>query len=572
MSSNVRREDYAGSRICGKCHGDIARKWTNSPMHRMTRAVAGARVDAPFDGRPFRFMGDTATPEMLRGARFVRLDSAREGKTLYRVTKVIGGRYREDYAGVRVDEKDPGAAAGGDDRILPITWLRFSNEWRYKGYSVMNPERNGLVTGPVWRTTCIFCHNTVPSLVTMYDELHGPGGPKYQGSASFVLPSTLMPRFRITDPHRLGTAIRGEVELLGGEISASEPQALLAEAMQATRRSFGEAQLVETGIGCEACHGGSREHAESPTHVRTSFAVRSDFMQVTAPDGRRPSRASDMNRACAKCHTVLFSGYRYTWEGGERFEHPGGSNVNSGEARDFMLGHCSNELSCASCHDPHAEDPRARLEELTGPKGQALCTSCHRKYSSPLELERHTHHLASGPGSACVACHMPRKNMGLAYALTRYHRIGSPTDPERVLRDRPMECALCHPTKTTEFLVSTAETWYKKRFDRRRLRGLYGADFTGPAWLATLRHGKPHEQATAIGMLGEQRVAAALPDLVEQLDNSIVLVRFFARGAIEQISGEKLELDMGRPGPELVAAGRAWLERRSGPPSKAVSE
>ena len=65
---------------------------------------------------------------------------------------------------------------------------------------------------------------------------------------------------------------------------------------------------------------------------------------------------------------------------------------------------------------------------------------------------------------------MPRKNMGLGYDLTRYHRIGSPDRPGRVERDRPLECALCHVDSVGE-LVGSMERWWGKRYDRGALRG-----------------------------------------------------------------------------------------------------
>ena len=72
------------------------------------------------------------------------------------------------------------------------------------------------------------------------------------------------------------------------------------------------ARSVEvSGIGCEACHGGAREHAREPS-VRPSFQERAPWLRV---DGPTPGRARDVNRACARCHEVLFSKYPFTWEG-----------------------------------------------------------------------------------------------------------------------------------------------------------------------------------------------------------------------------------------------------------------
>src|SRR5262249_36661310 len=158
--------------------------------------------------------------------------------------------------------------------------------------------------------------------------------------------------------------------------------------------------------------------------------------------------AETTNRACARCHQVLFTRYPYTWEGAMRANHPGGSHITSGEARDFLLGGCSGALSCTGCHDPHGEDAPDTLARMATPAGNVRCVSGHTRYRDPGALAAHAHHDPSGPGGACIACHMPKKNMGLGYALTRYHRIGSPTDRERVELDRPIECALCHTDKS----------------------------------------------------------------------------------------------------------------------------
>src|SRR5262249_338797 len=144
-----------------------------------------------------------------------------------------------------------------------------------------------------------------------------------------------------------------------------------------------------------------------------------------------PSRAEWINHACARCHTVLFSRYPYTWEGGARPRDPkkaehrapaGGSSINSGEARDYLLGGCASKVSCTACHEPHTEDRREKLDELGTVKGNRVCLECHGAYREPEALAAHTHHAPGGDGSACLGCHMPRKNTGLGYALTRYHR------------------------------------------------------------------------------------------------------------------------------------------------------
>jgi predicted CXXCH cytochrome family protein len=271
-----------------------------------------------------------------------------------------------------------------------------------------------------------------------------------------------------------------------------------------------------------------------------------------------------VNRVCARCHTVLFTRYPHTWEGGARKDaFPGGSSINSGEGRDFLLGGCSTEMSCVSCHDPHAEDSREELVAIGGLRGNGICVQCHATLRDDTALRAHSHHRTDGEGSACVSCHMPRKNMGLGYELTRYHRIGSPTDPQRVLQDRPLECALCHPNASVETTVRQMERWWGKRYDRARLRRLYGNDLAVNVLESTLSWGKPHEQAVAIGVFGERGVERAVPRLVPHLSHEYPLVRFFAKHAIESITGESLPIDPNRPASEIESQVVGWRNERS---------
>jgi predicted CXXCH cytochrome family protein len=561
VRSNIARADYAGSAACARCHAKEYAAWLDSPMHRMTRDLHRTEIRAPFSGTDFALRDDSVHMEQIGGERFMRLHTARGQETLYRVTKVIGGRYREDFVGAEVDPNSPLGATRDAERILPASYLVFNGEWRYKGYSVMVRERPDLEPGVVWKTACIFCHNTAPSLSLLLDDVYGAGAHTYQGSVSVELPDDRRPHYVVKDDAALKVALGAELEHLGRSRDTehfSLKRALTAS-IDDTRDHFDEKDLVELGIGCEACHGGAREHVQDPTRVRPTLALRSDFLQVTTASGAEPTHAQDINRTCAKCHTVLFSRYPYTWEGQTRRHDPGGSSINSGEARDFLLGDCNTQLSCVHCHDPHTEDPKSALQALEGPQGDDLCASCHKDLQSADARRAHTHHLAESSGSRCLNCHMPKKNMGLAYELTRYHRIGSPTDRERVEGDRPLECALCHTDKSIEQLVATMERFWGKKYDRDALRKLYGQDLTVNAVEATLRYGKPHEEGTAVALAGRDRRQGWLPLVVAQLGNEYPLVRYFARHAVEQLSGAPLPVDLNAPGADAVKSAQSYL-------------
>jgi predicted CXXCH cytochrome family protein len=561
VHSNITRADYAGSAACARCHAREYALWLDSPMHRMTRDLHKTKIAAPFAGAEFDFRNDSVKMEELSGERFMRLHDKLGKESLFRVTKVIGGRYREDFIGAEVDPSAPLGNSTDAERILPVSYLSFNGEWRYKGYSVMVRERPELEPGVVWKTACIFCHNTTPQLSLLLDDVYGPGAHGYQGSVSVDLPDDKRPRYVVRDENALKTALAAELEHLGRprDTGAFDLKRALTVSIDGTREGFDEKDLVELGIGCEACHGGSREHVQDPTHVRPSLALRSDFLQVTAPNGTEPTHAEDVNRTCAKCHTVLFSRYPYTWEGQTRRHDPGGSSINSGEARDFLLGACNSQLSCVRCHDPHTEDPKSALLALEGSQGDELGTSCHEDLRTADERRAHTHHAPDSAGSHCLGCHMAKKNMGLAYELSSYHRIGSPTDRERVEGDRPLECALCHTDRSVEQLVATMERFWGKKYDRDALRKLYGQDLSVNAVEATLRYGKPHEEGTAVALAGRDRRQDWLPLVVAQLGNDYPLVRYFARHAVEQIRGAPLPIDLNAPGAEAVESAQKYL-------------
>jgi hypothetical protein len=509
-------------------------------MHRMTRDDVGAQVRAPFDGKRWSFKRDAAILEVRDGRRLMTIEEEGQPRRTYYVTRIIGGRTREDFVGVD-------AAAGAEEVILPVSFVYATGSLRTKGYSVMVHERPGLSAGPVWSRACIFCHNTVPELDRLLGELSGPRAHAYQGE---LVDRWLAPerrtRLGVTDAGAFAEVADAEVKRLGRPRLGfgDRPQAVARATLDVVRDAFRGNSLLEVGIGCEACHGGAKAHVLDP-RVRPSLVPQAPWLDVS-PHGAGAALA--INRVCARCHQVLFSRYPFTWEGGRRDRDAGGSHINSGEARDFLLGACSSALACTDCHDPHGggSAPGASSSDGGVSSGSAsrssasaidgVCTRCHRELADPERLRAHAHHDPAREGGSCVACHMPRKNMGLGGVLTRYHRIGSPTDPARVLGDRPLECALCHLDKSVGSLVDTMEAWWPVRYPRQRLVELYGSLDAG-ALKATLERGKPHEKVVAMASLGEARDQSAAPLISKELLNDFPLVREWAKIALVSILG-----------------------------------
>lgn len=224
----------------------------------------------------------------------------------------------------------------------------------------------------------------------------------------------------------------------------------------------------------------------------------------------------------------------------------------------MLLGACASKLSCVDCHDPHRPDAALRQREMPAAQEDVSCTRCHQKLTAPAALRAHAHHDPAGAGARCLGCHMPRKNMSLDGKLSRYHRIGSPTDSARVLLDRPLECALCHADKSVESLVSTMERWYSRTYDRPALVKLYG-DLSSNVLRETAVRGKPHEQAVAYFVLGEAKDRAAIAALTPGLRHPYPIVRGYAKRALDTIAGAPVPIDIDAEDDVIERATDAWL-------------
>ena len=182
--------------------------------------------------------------------------------------------------------------------MLPVSYVFETRSFRLKGYSVLVGERPGLRAGGVWNQTCVFCHNTVPYFDALWGELRGPGAPGVPGRRSSI---ALLPRdrrWRFDGRPGTEAALRRRGRRRGRARSAGRRRARATIGAprsahgdpRAARRTSAPRHFVEVGIGCEACHGGSREHVARPARP-PDFAPRSAFLHGAPGRGRRRRRA-----------------------------------------------------------------------------------------------------------------------------------------------------------------------------------------------------------------------------------------------------------------------------------------
>ena len=133
--------------------------------------------------------------------------------------------------------------------------------------------------------------------------------------------------------------------------------------------------------------------------------------------------------------------------------------------------------------------------------------------------------------------------------LDRGAALGDPTVPaitlvSDVLAAKGTTLANAFTDWTVAKIVGEMERSWGRYYDRDKLRRLYGPDLNVPALRTTNAKGLPHEQVTAMTILGEKGDRDALPLIEHELKNAYPLARFFARAAIEKITGEPCAADL----------------------------
>lgn len=199
-----------------------------------------------------------------------------------------------------------------------------------------------------------------------------------------------------------------------------------AEAVEGTLHRI---TFHEQVIGCESCHGpGSRHEA---LHRRSGPVPAEEDLTIVNPG--KLSRAR-LESVCAACHlsgaaSVTLRGrhsgdfrpgmpltdYRvdYRFEGGKELMTVAG---HVAQLRQSVCYQQSAELTCVTCHDPHArEKPREQAAFY-----RQKCLSCHSVQACGLDPAQRR---AQDAADNCLACHMPRGDTEMPHLAFTNHRI-----------------------------------------------------------------------------------------------------------------------------------------------------
>ena len=542
-NSNIRHADYGGPESCQACHQDKYDNW-RSHAHRLMHAQATPEtVTGDFSGQAsIRYQGGLGTFYKEGDAYRMKLVRGDRIRT-FAVTRTIGSRYFQYYVGRLIE----GSAADTPDmrateHVLPFGYWMNAKEWVptvhvYRETDFYDDARDVYTDNEIapYDSGCSGCHVTQP----MGDWLSSRAAGKRM--------SAYAPRSTAIDV--AGYLKSAHPDLLPASIPAAEVDEQTATLIRENVAALPFAEHgVAFGVTCEACHHGSKAHAEASTMDKT--AVRPAFYPVSphvhsfGEDLEEVTGRNDgnINMICARCHS-----------GGRKPYANGIHTWNSTEFTDGASGFCYTRqpdsaserrtLTCVHCHDPH--EGIGQTWKRTEAEDSAKCMDCHQQFRNELVLTAHTHHAPASSGSQCMNCHMPKITEGLE-TMVRTHRIFNPTDRDMIENNEPNACNLCHLEKPIDWTIGHLRDWYgrRHRYDERKLTANY-PNRRGSVALGWLRSAHHPTRLVAADFLAREGLSWALPQLLDVLAaDSNVINRQFTQRRIEEKLGLRLK-DLG---------------------------
>jgi len=438
--------DYVGAQVCAGCHEAQAKAWAGSHHAKSMAPPSAANVLGDFSGADPRFF--------RRGADFfVRAEGA-DGKAAdFRVAATFGVAPLQQYLL---------EFSGGRLQAFPVAWdSRAKSEGGQKWFSLYPGEKiqpgdplHWTGRNANWNFMCAECHSTGVAKTYRFD----------------------------TDSY--------------------------------------DTRWREQNVACEACHGPGARHAawakagarggdDGLLAVKQAAGFWNDFDARGIRHWQGEARKNPSEEICAPCHArrrpiaQAKPGAAFLDGFSPALLDPG-LYFPDGQIKDEVFEWGSFQQSrmhaagvtCADCHEPHGAALRAQ--------GNALCSQCHAQ--SVFDGPQHHHH-ASGPGTQCVACHMPQRTY-MQIHVRHDHSLRIPRPAASAKLGAPDACTACHADKDAAWADARLRGWGARRQDERA-----GSDIA---------------EASRLAAFAVQPGAAALQSLVAALRSPSPLLRLGA--------------------------------------------
>lgn len=182
---------------------------------------------------------------------------------------------------------------------------------------------------------------------------------------------------------------------------------------------------AEAGLGCEACHGPGRAHAQRMSRANTAAVVKTaatqgEDMAIFNPAKLSPSDSIDL---CGSCHRTFADA---------SLSIGPGADLAAVRFQPYRLEESAcwrktqdERLTCVACHDPHRPLSRDAVSY------DKHCLQCHTAARSIAATGTPDVRVCPKATSQCVTCHMPKVALPSMHGTFTDHfirvaRVGDP--------------------------------------------------------------------------------------------------------------------------------------------------
>ncbi len=108
--SNIRKADYVGPQVCAECHQENFKNWQQHPHSRMNMLATEETVLGDFSRATLNYGNKKAVFRKQDGQFLIEYFQEETLLRQFRITRVIGWRYEQDYVGFQTHGPEPSDA------------------------------------------------------------------------------------------------------------------------------------------------------------------------------------------------------------------------------------------------------------------------------------------------------------------------------------------------------------------------------------------------------------------------------------------------------------------------------
>ena len=255
--SNMHKPDYAGAESCRECHEENYAHWSEHPHRWMNASASKQTIKGDFSGVSINYRGGQGTFFKQGDSHRMRLQRG-DTNQVYEIRETIGSRFYQYYVGRMIEGALPKSHPNYSvNHVLPFGYWLDRKEWvpavhvsretpESERLDMFDTQLSGERLFP-YAKGCNYCHNTFP----LGDDMMRK--PRQMAQHAPVKQHWHVGGYLIAHHSNTLSGAAHPADLSPADLEQLLPETLRFEASE---------HAVNSGITCEACHLGSKKHAE----------------------------------------------------------------------------------------------------------------------------------------------------------------------------------------------------------------------------------------------------------------------------------------------------------------------